>query len=128
MDFEKPPSGLFDRIILAIKKEQELRKTKKLLFGFLFLLIVSTVATPVSWIVLRNQIESSGLRYFILAAFSNFGTFLSLWQDFSLAILESLPFVAMTIFAISLGVSVFTFRLFFYKKRLLLNYLMVNFA
>jgi len=137
MDFEKPfndiqleeaPTGLFDRIISAIKREKELRHTKRLLFGFLFLLVVSVVATPISGVVLKNQIEGSGLHYFIFAAFSNFETFFSLWQDFSLAILESLPFAAITIFVISLGISVFTLRLFLHKKRLLLNYLMHSFA
>jgi hypothetical protein len=128
IQLEEPPPGLFDRIISAIKREQELRHTKRLLLGFLFLLVVSVVATPISGVVLKNQIENSGLRYFISAAFSNFGTFFSLWQDFSLAILESLPLAAITIFAISLGISVFTLRLFLYKKRLLLNYLMHNFA
>jgi hypothetical protein len=128
IQLEEPPPGLFDRIISAIKREQELRHTKRLLFGFLFLLIISVVAIPVSGVVLKNQIESSGLRYFISAAFSNFGTFFSLWQDFSLAILESLPLAAITIFVISLGISVFTLRLFLYKKRLLLNYLMHSFA
>jgi len=30
LDPKKPPRGLFDRIILAIKQEQELRHTKKI--------------------------------------------------------------------------------------------------
>jgi len=128
IQLEEPSPGLFDRIISAIKREQELRRTKKLLSGFLFLLIISIVAMPISGVVLKNQIESSGLSYFISVAFSNLGTFFSLWQDFSLAILESLPLAAITIFSLSLGISVFTLRLFLYKKRLLLNYLMYSFA
>jgi len=122
------PAGLFDRIILAIKREQELQQTKRLLFGFLFLLVASFMAMPFSWSILINQIESSGISYFISAALSDFGTFILLWQDFSLAILESLPITGMIVFAISLGMSVFTFRLFLYRKRLLLGYLMQSFA
>ena len=124
----EPPAGLFDRIILAIKGEQELRHTKRLLFGFLFLLVVSFIAIPLSWSILISQIESSGISYFISTALSDFGTFLALWKDFSLAILESLPLTGMMIFAISLGISVFTLRLFLYRKRLLLGYLMQSFA
>jgi hypothetical protein len=41
----EPPSGLFDRIILTIKREQELEKTKRLLFGFLLLFFISLIAT-----------------------------------------------------------------------------------
>jgi len=125
---EEPPAGLFDRIILAIKQEQELQHTKRLLFSFLFLLVASLIATPLSWSILINQIESSGILYFISTALSDFGTFLVLWKDFSLAILESLPLAGMMIFAISLGMSIFTLRLFLYKKRLLLGYLTQSFA
>jgi len=125
---EEPPTGLFDRIILAIKREQELQKTKRLLFGFLLLLIVSFITTPFSSVILINQIKSSGVSYLIFTALSDFGTFLILWKDFSLAILESLPLVGMVIFVASLGIAVFTLRLFLYRKRLLLDYLMQSFA
>ncbi len=136
-DFEKvftylkpaePPAGLFDRIILAIKREQELRHTKRLLFGFLSILVVSFIATPLSWAILVNQIEGSGVSYFISAALSDFGTFLTLWQDFGLAILESLPIMGMVALAISIGMALFTLRLFLCRKRLLLGYLIHSFA
>lgn len=136
-DFEKlfshltpaePPAGLFDRIILAIKREQELQQTKRLLFGFLFLLVASFIATPFSWTILINQIESSGISYFISTALKDFGVFIALWQDFSLAILESLPLTGMIAFAICLGMSIFTLRLFLYRKRLLLGYLIHSFV
>ena len=120
---KEPPAGLFDRIILAIKREQELQHTRRLLFGFLFLLVASFIATPFSWSILINQIESSGISYFISTALSDFGTFIALWQDFSLAILESLPIIGITCFIISVVVAVFTLRLFFHRKRLLLNYI-----
>jgi len=131
-DFEKifsrlkpaePPAGLFERIILAIKREQELQHTKRLLFGFSFLLIASFVATPFSWSMLVNQIESSGISYFVSAALGDFGTFIALWQEFALAILESLPITGMAAFAVSIGMALFTLRLFLYKKRLLLRYM-----
>lgn len=124
----EPPAGLFDRIILAIKREQELRQTRKLLFSFLFLLVVSFVATPFAWTVLMNQVKSSGVFYFVSTAISDFGTFLALWKDFGLAILESLPLTGMLFFIISLGISVFTLRLFLRKKQFLFKYLTHNFS
>ena len=136
-DFEKlfshlksaePPAGLFDRIILAIKREQELQRTKRLLFSFLFLLVVSLIATPFSWTMLVSQVKSSGILYFISTAVSDFGTFLTLWQNFGLAILESLPIMGMVAFTISIGMAIFTLRLFLYKKRLLFGYLTHNFS
>jgi hypothetical protein len=121
-----PPPGLFDRIILAIKREEELKKTRRLLFGFLFLLIVSSIATPLSWKLLLRKIENSGISYFIFTALSDFGTFLFFWKDFGLAILESLPITEIIIFSISLGICLFTLRLFLYRKKLLFQYLFNN--
>ncbi len=120
-EFKEPPASLFDRIVFAIKKEQELRHTKRLLFGFLSLLLVSLVATSLSGIMLANQIENSGIFYFISTAVSNMGIFLTLWQNFGLAILESLPLMGIMAFTISLGISVFTLRLFLHKKSCYLN-------
>jgi len=131
-DFEKsfsylesaePSAGLFNRIIMAIKREQELRRTRRLVFGFFSLLIISLAAIPFSWTMLSNQIENSGISYFVSTAFNDFDIFFTLWQDFSLAILESLPLMGMIVFVASLGIAVFTLRLFLYRKRLLLNYL-----
>ena len=123
----EPPAGLFEKIILAIKREQELRRTRRLLFSLLFLLVVSLILTPFSWIMLVSQVKSSGILYFISAAVSDFGGFLTLWQDFGLAILESLPIIGIVAFTISIGMAFFTLRLFLYKKRLLLGYLMHSF-
>lgn len=119
----EPPVGLFERIILAIKREQELQKTKRLLFGLLFLLIISFVAMPFSCLLLVEQIKNSGILYFISTAISDFSVFLAFWQDFCLAILESLPIVAVGVFTINIALFLFTLRLFIYKKRLLLAYL-----
>jgi len=124
----EPPIGLFDKIILAIKKEQEIGQTRKLIFSFLSLLLISLISTPVSAVTFINQIKNSGISYFIFAAASDLKTFFVLWQDFGLAILESFPIFGLMVFLLSLAISVFTIRLFLYKKRLLLGYLSQNFA
>ncbi len=123
----EPPAGLFDKIILAIQKEQELRHTKRILAGFLLLLIISVISTPFSFSLLIDEIKSSGINYFVSTAFSNFSIFLSLWKEFGLAVLESIPIVALAIFILDMALVLFTLRLFLYKKRLLLNYLIKNY-
>ncbi|MCX6721254.1 MAG: hypothetical protein NT026_01475 [Candidatus Staskawiczbacteria bacterium] len=128
MNVYKPPSGLLERIISAIKKEQEMRKSRRLLFAFFVLLIVSIIAIPLSGTVLVMQMKNSGISYFISTAFSNFNISIKLWKDFALAILESLPVLELISFGISLAIAVFTVRLFLYKKKLLLSYLINNFA
>jgi hypothetical protein len=86
------------------------------------------VAIPFSWNLLLNQAKSSGISYFISAAASDWKTFLFLWQDFTLAILETLPIVGIIAFTISAGISIFTLRLFLSRKGLLLGYLKQSFA
>lgn len=116
------PEGLFERIILAIKQEQEFKHTKRLLCGFLFLLAISLVATPLSFSLLMSQVKSSGIAYFISAALGDLNTFVTLWKDFCLAIIEVLPIAGIAAFCVSFGVAVFTLRLFLYKKKLILRY------
>lgn len=120
----EPPAGLFDRIILAIRHEQELRNTKRLAFGFLTLLVVSLAAAPFSWTLFAGQMQDSGMLQFIEVALSDIGAFLTSWQDFSLAIAESLPVMGIAIFTVNMILAVFTIRLFLYKKRLLVGYLL----
>ncbi len=119
----EPPRGLFDRIILAIKREQEIRNTKRLVFGFLALLLVSLITVPFSWTLVSGQMQDSGVIQFIQVGLSDIGTFFASWQDFSLAIAESLPVTGIAIFTINMILAVFTLRLFLYKKRLLVGYL-----
>lgn len=120
----EPSAGLFDRIIRAIEREQNLRQDRRLLFGFFALSVVSLVATPFSLLWLVGQIKSSGIFYYFSAAISNLGLSLMLWQDFSLAILESLPVIALAGFAASFAIALFTVRLFLHKKKLLVGYLL----
>lgn len=119
----EPPTGLFDRILLAIKREQELRNTKRLAFGFLALLAISLITAPFSWTLFSGQMAESGVLQFISAAVSDFGTFLSIWPDSLMAIAESLPVTGIVLFTVNMILAVFTLRLFLYKKRLLVGYL-----
>ena len=74
-DPAEPSAGLFDRIILAIKREQELYQTKRLLLIFFCLLIVSFGAAPFSWTVFVDQAKASGILYFISVAIGNLRIF-----------------------------------------------------
>lgn len=120
----EPPAGLFDRILFAIKREQELRQTKRIVLSFFMLLIVSLSAAPFSTTLLAEQTSNSGILYFISTALSDLGSFVAVWQEFALAIAESLPITSLMLFAINMIVAVFTLRLFLYKKRLLVGYLL----
>ncbi|MFA4998659.1 MAG: hypothetical protein WC514_01435 [Candidatus Paceibacterota bacterium] len=119
----EPSAGLFDRIILAIKKEQELQNKRRLLFSFFSLLIVSISAVPFSWTILAEQVRSSGILYFVSAALNNLSNFMIFGKDFGLALLESLPIAGIIFFTLNIILAVFTLRLFLYKKQFLFKYL-----
>ena len=127
-DPAEPSAGLFDRIILAIKREQELYQTKRLLLIFFCLLIVSLGIAPFSWTVLVNQVKASGILYFVSVAIGNLDAFFLFWKDFSLAILGSLPIIGIIFFTINIALMVFAIRLFLHKKHILIDYLRNNFT
>ena len=117
------PSGLFDRIILAIQKEKELKQAKRILLGFVSLLIISITTIPFSFIFLLEEWQESGIFQFISIASDNFSSFFYFWQDLSLSILESFPIISTILFAVNLALVVFTIRLFLHRKSLLFKYL-----
>jgi hypothetical protein len=123
----EPSAGLLDRVLLAIKKEQRRQQARKLAFVLVLLLVVSVAATSFSWTILVGQLAKSGFIYFIKAALSDFATFLSLWQDFGLAVLESLPILGLVALMASIGLFVFTLRWFLREKDLLAGYFSHNF-
>jgi len=121
LESPEPPAGLFDRIMLAIKREQEWRNTKRLAFGFLAFLLISLATVPFSWTLLSGQIAESGVLQFISVAISDLKTFLSIWPDSVIAIAESLPVMGIAIFTLNMILVIFTLRLFLYKKRVLIG-------
>ncbi|MDD4996062.1 MAG: hypothetical protein PHW15_01100 [Patescibacteria group bacterium] len=123
LNSQEPPVNIFDRIILLIQQEKERKRTKKILFIFSILFVISLIITPLSFNIFINQIKDSGITYFFSTAFNDLDVFIALWQDFSLAILESLPLMGLLTFVFSLAVFLFTFRLFFRRKKLLIDYL-----
>jgi signal transduction histidine kinase len=123
LNSQEPPVNIFDQIILLIQQEKERKRTKKILFIFSIFFVISLIITPLSFNIFINQIKDSGIIYFFSTAFNDLGVFIALWQDFSLAILESLPLMGLLTFVFSLVVFLFTFRLFFRRKRLLIDYL-----
>ncbi len=92
--------------------------------GFLVLLVVSLSAAPFSTALVVEQMSHSGIFYFVSTAVNDLGSFLAVWQDFTLAVAESLPITGVTLFAVNMIIAAFTLRLFLHRKRLLLGYFM----
>lgn len=114
---------LFNRIIAAILREQELKQTKKIVANFFVLLVVSVAASPFSLGIFMQDINNSGFVYFIQMIISNLNILAAGWQNFALALMELAPLKGIALLTLNLILLVFTIRLFIYKKGLLLNYL-----
>ncbi len=117
----RPCAGLFDRIIAAIKREEECKQTRKWLFIFISLFIISIFSIPFSLAYFIYQWNSSGIGYFISAGAENLNMFFVIWQDVALSILESLPITGILLFSVNMALFILTVRLFLYKKGELLN-------
>lgn len=116
-----PPEDLFKKIILAIRKEEKLKKRRNFLIRFSFLLTLSIVSLTFSGKLLMNEIKNSGIIYYFSVLIENLNIFFKIWQNFSLAILESLPVTVITIFIANIIIFLFTIRLFLLKIKMLLG-------
>jgi hypothetical protein len=116
-------ADLFDKIICAVKTENEFKNTSHLLGFFVALLLISLSFLPFSFSFFMSQWKYFGTGYFVMTAFSNGTLFFKFWQDFLLSIFESLPIAGILFFLINVGFALFTVRLFMYKKGTLLTYL-----
>lgn len=117
----EPPAGLLERIILSIEREKDFNKKKRFFLVFSFLLFFSIFTLPFSWRILVEEVRKAGTFYFFSTVFANFGLIFTLWQDFSLVILESLPLGAMVVFLLNLSFLFFALRWFLFKKQLLFH-------
>lgn len=112
-----PPAGLFERVVSAIRQEQELRRKRKLFFASFIFLFIAIFAAPFSWIYMAGQAADSGVVYFLSAAAGNLGIFAQYWKDFCMAILDSLPLGGLTVCVVNLGLALFAFNLLILWKK-----------
>jgi len=112
---QSPKQELLSKVLVAIRK-QEIRQRNQKMIGFLLLSLVTAFTIPFTSQILLNQINNSGIAYFLGSIVNDFHSFLSFWQEFILAILESLPITGFLVFAVSLEAFIVTFRLFLREK------------
>ncbi len=85
------PARLFDKIIARIQEEERLVSLKKQFFAFSsFAAISLTLFVPV-FKSFQAEFAHSGFSQFFSLIFSDLNLIMVNWQDFYLALLESLP-------------------------------------
>ena len=93
----EPPSGLFDKIMNRIHREERLLLIRRL-FIFSGMLIGSIIGLVPSFKLLLSEATNSGFFNFSSLIFSDFNLVIKYWQSFGMAILQTLPAVGLAIF------------------------------
>lgn len=94
----EPRDGFIDDIIARIRKEKELYLLKRRIVIFSMSLISSALALWPALRLLESDLATSGFGQFISLAFSDSGMVAAYWQNFALAVLESMPVMSLAFF------------------------------
>ena len=119
-----PSDELCSRIIIAIRREEELKRSRRKAISFLLCFAVSAIMAPISFSMLPAELERTGFIYYASTAVSDLGVFMVLWKDFSLAIIESLPLLVLAICAASIVTILYTLRMFLRDRKIISGYLL----
>jgi len=86
-----PPSGLLSKIMLSVETAQN-SKLLKYKFAFYSLTFAGSIAAFFPLIKkFQEDLKLSSFSEILALVFSDLQTVLSLWQDFAMALLESMP-------------------------------------
>lgn len=95
--YTEPPSGLFEKIIKHIHKEERLLVLRRTII-FSITLIGSLIGFVPSLRMLLADFNQSGFLNFFSLIFSDFSSVATYWHSFSLILLETLPAVSIVVF------------------------------
>jgi len=99
-DALKAPDVLFEKILNRIHQEQHLIVVRRKILFFSIGSFVSVIAAiPAFKILLSEFIESGFEKYFSLL-FSDTKIVMSIWQNFTVSLLETLPVLNLIIFSL----------------------------
>lgn len=93
----QPRTSLFDKVLVRIRKEQELRAARRQAIIFSLSTIFSAAAFIPAFQAVRTALTESGFAYFFSLLFSDFGAMVSYWHSFVFSLLGSLPITGLLI-------------------------------
>ena len=92
-----PPEYLFGKIMSRIEAEKRLIAIRRKIFVFAGAIILSLIAMVPSVGAFSQNMGQSNFIQFVSLIFSDGRSILLYWNSFSLALLESLPVISLTI-------------------------------
>ena len=93
----EPPSGLLDRILNRIHREERILVLKRIII-FSTTLVLSLIGIIPSFNILLSNFSQSGFLNFSSLIFSDFSSVTTYWQSFAMILLETLPVVSIALF------------------------------
>ena len=93
----EPPTGLFEKIIKRIHKEERILILRRVII-FSTTLIISLIGLFPSFNLLLSDFNNSGFLKFLSLLFSDFSVVATYWQSFTMILLETLPAVSLALF------------------------------
>lgn len=113
----EPPAELINKVFSRIKYEQKMARIKKIAFFSAGILSSVLIFVPM-FIATAIEIRESGFTYIFSLIFSDFQAVVSVWDNFLLSVLETLPI--MRIAVLFLSVYVFLGSVKYFAKNILL--------
>jgi len=98
-----PNDNLRDKIVIDINRRIRNKAIFSLFYGGLTSL-TSILVMVYSSILIVKDFYSSGLREYLSLAFSDYSLLLTLWREYLLSVVESLPIISITLVTFSLFV------------------------
>ncbi len=99
-----------------------MKRARRKAILFLLCFGISVIMAPFSLSVLPAELERTGFLYYVSTAVSDLNIFMVLWQDFVLVIIESLPLLILAVCAASIGMVLFTARMFLRDRKVISGY------
>lgn len=99
--------GLEDKVLLRLEQEQKKRWRQNLVF-FGIVDVFSIAGLVAVFYYLINLMTSSGFYYYLSLLWLDQGALAFYWQEALLSIVESLPWLGLTIFLMTVFVAVFS--------------------
>ena len=100
----EPPADLFHKIITRIKEEHRLMSIRRRIFVFSSLSIISIIALIPAFGWVQKSFTESGFFQFLSLIFTDTSVVLAYWKSFTLALIESLPIITLSVFLTVLSV------------------------
>lgn len=115
------PSDLADKIIVRIKEKQRLAALVKMaVFGVLSILAMAIGVWV--WYTQSSAIVSSEVVKLLSLAFSDTAVVLNFWKEYSLSLLESIPFISIAFLLVCLWTLFASMRITIKNGKILFNH------